>query len=51
MPDRSLRGVYPILSMPFDQKGRIDLEDLRAEAPRWPRAATRRSDRSARAGN
>ncbi len=31
MADRSLRGVYPILSMPFDQKGRIDLEDLRAE--------------------
>ncbi|MBM3948343.1 MAG: dihydrodipicolinate synthase family protein [SAR202 cluster bacterium] len=29
--DRSLKGLYPILSMPFDAKGRIDEEDLRRE--------------------
>ena len=31
MVDRSMRGVYPILSMPFDEKGRIDVEDLQRE--------------------
>lgn len=31
MVDRTMRGVYPILSMPFDEKGRIDEEDLRRE--------------------
>jgi len=29
--DRSLSGLYPILSMPFDEKGRIDVEDLERE--------------------
>ena len=29
MPDRTMRGVFPILSMPFDAKGRIVFEDLR----------------------
>ena len=31
MVDRSMRGVYPILSMPFDEEGRIDVEDLQRE--------------------
>jgi 4-hydroxy-tetrahydrodipicolinate synthase len=31
MVDRTMRGVYPILAMPFDEKGRIDVEDLRRE--------------------
>ncbi len=31
MVDRSMTGVYPILSMPFDEAGRIDVEDLRRE--------------------
>ena len=31
MPDRTMRGVFPILSMPFDDEGRIDFDDLRAE--------------------
>ena len=31
MPDRSMQGVYPILSMPFDSQGRIVFEDLRNE--------------------
>ena len=31
MVDRTMRGVYPILSMPFDEKGRIEVEDLRRE--------------------
>ncbi|NQW16186.1 MAG: dihydrodipicolinate synthase family protein [Chloroflexi bacterium] len=31
MPDRSMQGVYPILSMPFDAQGRIVFEDLRNE--------------------
>jgi 4-hydroxy-tetrahydrodipicolinate synthase len=28
MPDRTMKGVYPILSMPFDSRGRIVYEDL-----------------------
>ncbi|MDA1188506.1 MAG: dihydrodipicolinate synthase family protein [Chloroflexi bacterium] len=31
MPDRSLTGLYPILSMPFDDQSRIDVEDLQRE--------------------
>ena len=31
MVDRTLSGVYPILYMPFDDRGRIDVEDLRKE--------------------
>jgi dihydrodipicolinate synthase/N-acetylneuraminate lyase len=31
MVDRTMRGLYPILSMPFDGKGRIDVEDLERE--------------------
>ena len=31
MPDRSMRGIYPILSMPFDKDGNIVFEDLRNE--------------------
>ena len=31
MPDRSMAGVYPILSTPFDSEGRIVFEDLRKE--------------------
>ena len=31
MADRTMSGVYPILSMPFDEKGRIDVEDLQRE--------------------
>lgn len=31
MVDRTLKGVYPILAMPFDEKGRIDVEDLQRE--------------------
>ena len=31
MVDRTMKGVYPILSMPFDDKGRIDVEDLQRE--------------------
>ena len=28
MPDRSMQGVYPILSTPFDENGRVVTEDL-----------------------
>lgn len=31
MVDKTMTGVYPILSMPFDNQGRIDLEDLQRE--------------------
>lgn len=31
MPDRTMTGVYPILSMPFDSQGRIVMEDLRRQ--------------------
>ena len=31
MPDRSMNGIYPILSMPFDEDDRIDQEDLERE--------------------
>ena len=31
MPDRSMRGIYPILSMPFEKGGDIVFEDLRSE--------------------
>ena len=31
MTDRSFRGLFPILAMPFDSKGNIDEEDLRRE--------------------
>ena len=31
MVDRTLSGVYPILYMPFDDRSRIDVEDLRKE--------------------
>ena len=31
MVDRTMRGLYPILAMPFDDQGRIDTEDLQRE--------------------
>ena len=31
MVDRGMRGVYPILAMPFDEQARIDVEDLQRE--------------------
>ena len=31
MADRTFRGVFPILQMPFDEEGQILFEDLRAE--------------------
>lgn len=31
MPDRTMKGVYPILSTPFDSQGRIVFEDLRKQ--------------------
>lgn len=31
MPDRTMAGVYPILSTPFDSKGRIVMDDLRRQ--------------------
>ena len=31
MPDRTMSGVYPILSTPFDSKGRIVFDDLRRQ--------------------
>lgn len=31
MPDRSMQGIFPILSMPFDEQGNIVYEDLRRE--------------------
>ncbi|MDP6769873.1 MAG: dihydrodipicolinate synthase family protein [Anaerolineales bacterium] len=31
MIDRTMQGVYPILSMPFDSRARIDVEDLQRE--------------------
>ena len=31
MVDRTMRGLFPILSMPFDDLGRIDIEDLERE--------------------
>lgn len=31
MPDRTMKGVYPILSMPFDSEGRIVFEDLKRQ--------------------
>ena len=31
MVDRGMRGVYPILAMPFDEQSRIDVEDLQRE--------------------
>jgi 4-hydroxy-tetrahydrodipicolinate synthase len=31
MVDRTMRGVYPILAMPFDAQYRIDVEDLQKE--------------------
>ena len=31
MVDRTLSGVYPVLYMPFDDRSRIDVEDLRKE--------------------
>ena len=31
MPDRTMTGLYPILAMPFDEGGRIDVEDLQRE--------------------
>ncbi len=31
MPDRTMTGVYPILSTPFDSQGRIVFEDLRRQ--------------------
>ena len=31
MPDRTMAGVYPILSTPFDSKGRVVMEDLRRQ--------------------
>ena len=34
MPDRTMKGVYPILSLPADVRGRIDYEDL-AKQTEW----------------
>ena len=31
MVDRTMRGLYPILAMPFDDQGHIDTEDLQRE--------------------
>ncbi len=31
MPDRTMTGVYPIISMPFDSQGRIVMEDLKRQ--------------------
>jgi len=31
MVDRTMTGVHPVIQIPFDQKGRIDEEDLRRE--------------------
>ncbi len=31
MVDRTMKGLYPIMSMPFDSQGRIDVEDLQRE--------------------
>lgn len=31
MPDRTMKGVYPILSLPFDEKGRVVTDDLRKQ--------------------
>ena len=31
MPDRTMRGIFPILAMPCDAEGRIDVEDLQRE--------------------
>ncbi len=31
MVDRTMKGVFPILQMPFDDEGRIDREDLQRE--------------------
>jgi dihydrodipicolinate synthase/N-acetylneuraminate lyase len=31
MPDLTMTGVYPILSTPFDSKGRVVMEDLRRQ--------------------
>ena len=31
MTDTSFRGLFPILAMPFDEKGNVDEEDLRKE--------------------
>ena len=31
MVDRSMKGLYPILAMPFDSRDRIDVEDLQRE--------------------
>ncbi len=31
MVDRSMQGLFPILSMPFDAQGRVDVEDLQRE--------------------
>ena len=31
MVDRSMKGLFPILAMPFDAQGRIDVEDLQRE--------------------
>ena len=31
MVDRTMRGVFPILAMPFDDDSRIDVEDLQRE--------------------
>ncbi len=34
MPDRTMKGVYPILSLPVDSRGRVDHEDL-AHQTEW----------------
>ena len=31
MTDRSFRGLFPILAMPFEENGNVDEEDLRNE--------------------
>ena len=28
MPDRSMKGVYPILSAPINEKGQLVMDDL-----------------------
>ena len=31
MVDRSMRGIFPVLAMPFDAEGNIVVEDLQRE--------------------
>ena len=59
MPDRSMTGVYPILSTPFRKDSTIDYEDLEREvewfidsgvhgmASQWPARSTNSPARNA----